>query len=374
MKIKLDAIRSHVNSYHVSPNAEVEEIKYFTDPKNRDDLEDKAAQLIILTCKAPSMGISTKTSQYNSVKKVLLNRTYHRYFLCADARNPPHCFGLVTTTMAQTHQLVSNVADESFVGLSFYLVEPNITTSKMGKYLPVLTCEDDALIPLKPEDSSVDKASHIELPSGLEETYYFELKNRKIKMSRIKSPHDVSCTGVQCDRQKKKGECICIQFAPGFPLVYTFDIKFDVDPKVMNGETTHVSTFRSFRTTEVFFRNFTEYSSTTTFDRERHMQQKRRHQMSRMVEYINNNGGWKLIGWCKKGELAIEGEVERVESSDVKLHLSYVYPSNTKIFEDEEFKKLRIYDDFNEVPTLTSDSRDPSTETLMEDSGSLVED
>ena len=160
----------------------------------------------------------------------------------------------------------------------------------------------------------------------------------------------MSCTGLQCDRQKKKGECICIQFAPGFPLVYSFDVVFEVDPKVMNGETMHVATFRSKRTTNIFFRNFSEYSSTTTLDREKHMQQKRRRQMREMVVYINSHGGWKIIGWCKKGEVSVEGEAEKVENNDVNLNLSYLYPSNEEIFEHEEFKKLQIYDDFNEIP------------------------
>lgn len=279
MKFNRAAIRSYVNSFHVSDNIELEEIKYFTDPKNKTKLQDKAAQLIILSCKSPTPGGTIVSSKFNSTKKMLLNRAYHRYFLCADAKNPPHCFALVTQTMSQTHQLLSNVVDESFIGLSFYLVEPNVTTSKQGKYLPVLTCEDDCLIPLKSECSSIQKASHIELPSSTEETFYFVLNNKKIELSRIKTPHDVSCTGLQCDRQKKKGECICIQFAPGFPLVYSFDVVFEVDPKVMNGETMHVATFRSKRTTNIFFRNFSEYSSTTTLDHEKHMQQKRRRQM-----------------------------------------------------------------------------------------------
>ena len=350
MKFSCGAIRDHVNTYHIGDKVMLQDIKYFTDIKNRNDLEDKAVQLIILSCKAPGLSPNTaKTSMYNSNKKILLNKAYHRFFLCADAKNPPHCFALITTSMSQTHQLLANHVDESFLGVSFYLLEPNISTSKMGRYLPVFTCEDNTLLPLNPSDSSLDKLSRIELPSGTDETFYFLLDNQKIDVSRIRSPTDVSCTGLQCDRQKKKGECVCIQYGPGFPLVYSFDICFEVDPKAMNGETAHVSTFRSYRTTGVFFRNFAEYSSTTTIERELYMQKKRRKQMHMMVGYINNNGGWKIIGWCKKGEVKVEGETEKVENNDVNLNLSYVYPCREKIFETQEFQDLQIYDDFNEM-------------------------
>lgn len=358
MKFSRDKIRNYVNSLHINDDVDIVEVKYFNDPKNKKALEDKAVQLIVLAAKTPGTAVLSRPSQYNSNKKfAAYNKNYHRYFLCADASNPPHCFGLVTNTMSQTHQLLCNSVDESFLGQSFYLVEPNISTAKMGKYLPVLSCEDSTLIPLKAEESSLDKRSDIEIPTGTEETFYFVLRNKPIAVSRIKAPHDVSCTGFQCDRQKKKGECVCIQFAPGFPLVYSFDIEFDVDPKVMNGETKHVSNFRSFRTTQVFFRNFLEYSSTTTFDRERNMQRKRRQQMSQMVEFVNANGGWTIVGWCKKGEVSIEGENEKVENNDVNLNLSYVYPTNRSVFNDENFKALQIYDDFNELsPATTGDS------------------
>lgn len=363
MRFNKDNIRPYINSFHISDDTDIVEVKYFNDPKNKTKLEDKGIQLIILAAKTPGTTVLSRPSVYNSNKKVAAyNKSYHRYFLCADASNPPHCFALVTNTMSQTHQLLCNTFDESFVGLSYYLIEPNISTSKMGKYLPVLTCEDDTLIPLRPSKSSLAKPSPIELPSGTEETFYFKLEEQKIAMSRIKTPHDVSCTGHQCDRQKKKGECVCIQFAPGFPLVYSFDIKFNVDPKVMNGETSHVSTFRSFRTTEVFFRNFVEYSSTTTFDRERNMLQKRRKQMKEMVEYINNNGGWTLIGWCKKGQVSVDGETEKVENNEVNLNLSYVYPTNLAIFEDRQYCELQIYDDFSETNVNNGGNNEDSNE------------
>jgi len=306
MKLNKESIRTYINSSHISNNVDIVDVKYFNEPKNKNKLEDKGIHLIVLAAKSPGTTILSRPSTYNSNKKVAAyNKTYHRYFLCADASNPPHCFALVTNNMSQTHQLLCSTVDESIMGLHYYLLEPNVSTSRMGKYLPVLNCEDDTLIPLQPSKCKLTKRSPIEVPSGSDETYYFKLENIKITMSRIKAPHDVSCTGFQCDRQKKKGECVCIQFAGGFPLVYSFDIEFDVDPKVMNGETSHVSSFRSFRTTEVFFRNFVEYSSTTTYEREKIMLQKRRKQMKQMVNYINENQGWTIIGWCKRGQVSV---------------------------------------------------------------------
>ena len=133
---------------------------------------------------------------------------------------------------------------------------------------------------------------------------------------------------------------------PGSPLVYAFDVEFDCDPKLFQGSKSYtVQGFRSFCTTTIFFKDFVEYSSTSTFEREKQKQKFRRPQMKNIVEYINDHGGWKIIGWCRKGKRSVEGESEKLENTEVNLNLSYLYPSNPDLHSDDEFLKLQIKTD-----------------------------
>ena len=68
--------------------------------------------------------------------------------------------------------------------------------------------------------------------------------------------------------------------------------------------------------------------------------------MRDIVNFVNTNGGWKLVGWAKKGELAdAANESETVENNEVTFHLTYVFPQNQNIVHSEDFQALLIADD-----------------------------
>ncbi|CAJ1964655.1 unnamed protein product [Cylindrotheca closterium] len=85
-----------------------------------------------------------------------------------------------------------------------------------------------------------------------------------------------------------------------------------------------------------------------------------------MISYINDNGGWKIIGWCKRGLLSIKGETDKVENRNVNLRLTSVYPQNVGILDDENFKKLLIREDF-EIPDSALTNLSPNPETTEDD-------
>ena len=353
--IQLDDIRMDVNVDHLHPQIEIKDIKFFANQDNKNDLEDKGLALLILQC-MPGESTSMKSPYGQQQKKTRTSfasgKPYHRWFLCADLANPPHCFAVITDNLSQTNRLLIHNLDDTYMGRSFYLVEPTTTRDKQGNYLHLLHCEDTALLPLKWNVSALAKPARIDLPPTAEETFYFVLENQQINLLRIRAPSDPSCTGFQCDRQKKKGECLCLNLIPGSPLVYSFDVEFEVDPRLFGGSRTHViQGFRSYRTTAMFFKNFPEFSNSTNADKERSAQQDRRKFMKRIARYVNDHGGWKIIGWCRKGKISVEGESERVENTQVNLNLSYVYPSNFAIFSDPEFLALQIRND--DAPTTT---------------------
>ena len=62
-----------------------------------------------------------------------------------------------------------------------------------------------------------------------------------------------------------------------------------------------------------------------------------------VVSYINNNGGFTVIGWYKKGsinDISTEESDDQVESSEMGYHVVSITPTNKTILEKEEYKKL----------------------------------
>ena len=61
--------------------------------------------------------------------------------------------------------------------------------------------------------------------------------------------------------------------------------------------------------------------------------------------HINDNGGFTVIGWYKKGsinDISTEESDNQVESSEMGYHIVSITPTNKTILENEEYKKLRF--------------------------------
>ena len=53
-----------------------------------------------------------------------------------------------------------------------------------------------------------------------------------------------------------------------------------------------------------------------------------------VVEYINTNGGFTVIGWYKRGEIndvSNDDSQNEVESSEIGYHIVYIFPTNRAI-------------------------------------------
>ena len=351
----------------------VKRMKFFTNKDNKPKFENKCLSGVILHVKAPTQGAAKTQSTYNQNKKVRVpgqgGKNYHRWFLVGDLKNPPHTYAIVTHSHKQTWDFLHHVHDEPFVGMPFYLIEPGLSTSRVGDYLHVVDYTKEKMIPLKTDCRVLKKPAGIQLPNSSEETFYFVLENQQIQITKMGFSFD-TCCGYQCDRQKCKDECVCAFGAIGNPFVYELDVLYPVDKEQFKVDH-HVTTLSSFRTTNIFFHNISEYSQATTKEKEEKYLYRRRSQVRRLCQYINDNGGFRLVGWVKKGLLQIDGEIERVESKDVNLHLSFMYPQNEKILEDETFKSLQIREDFEssdeELPNLLPGSQEQSDDSDSDD-------
>jgi len=243
--------------------------------------------------------------------------------------------------MGETNRLLQNTFFDSFLGMPFYLVEPELTKSHQSNYTHILACEEEELLPLK-WGVKTARPTPIILPPTTNEIFFFILDAEKIKLHRSRVVLNPCCRGYQCDRQKKAPECLCIHRSALSPITYEFDVEIHVDPKDFMGQSTQVCKFRSYRTTSVFFRKFVETSGQSLIPNEKKSQRERRDQIEAITEYINHRCGWTVVGWCKRGEITVEGEQEKVENNDVTLHLTYLFPTDDLIIEEPDFQELQI--------------------------------
>lgn len=388
----LSNVESNVN-LHVSNKFKLKPVKFFTKKKNLNRFENKGICGIVLNCTSPNTNTKSITNSLNQYKKQKTSyyqpKSYHRWFLCADAMNPPHTFVIVTLTFQQTAEFLKHVHEDStFMGMPFYIVEPNLSTSRVGDYLQVLEYNGQPMIPLKHNTKFLKKPSPVDLPRGGDQTFFFVLEGVQLTLTRMKYNTN-TCTGYQCDRHWGKDGCVCCHSSMGNALVYEFDFEIPVNKEQFNA-TMHVATLKSFKTMSVFFRNLIEYTHETTPGKEEMFLLRRRSQVRRLLDFINENGGWKVIGWCKRGLLTFEGEAGKVENTNVNLNLTSVQPQEEKILQESLFKGIQIRVDFDllddELPNLSQEiesasSDDDSTSTSNsklsdkeEDEGQDMED
>ncbi len=61
-----------------------------------------------------------------------------------------------------------------------------------------------------------------------------------------------------------------------------------------------------------------------------------------VLEYVNTNGGFTVIGWYKRGEIndiSIDDSQNVVESENIWYHVVSMYPTNKDLIKSPELKE-----------------------------------
>ncbi len=346
-------IREDVPCARIPDDYEIVPVSFLTLRINQSKLQNKVLHLKILSCTMGGVNMLSSrmtimnSSQFGARKQKLMGsstKTYNRFFLVADLASPPHCAAIMTKSITETSAILKLLYGNEFIGVDFYLLEPDLTFQTIGGSLPVLSFISKPMLPLK-EDNSISQQTKMRLPAEVGETSYFINEGIKVSFHRIHVPVDVSCGGLQCDRQKPKGECSCVHNGSATTaMVYAFDVQFPIPHDLGLGLSEYnCHKFRSLKTTGVFFEDFIDYCSRTTVEEEELNLMERRKKMAEIVDIVNRNGGWKIVGWSKRGEIAdAANEHERVENIEVTIHLTYLFPQNQEVFHLEAYKRSVI--------------------------------
>ena len=327
------------------------------------DFENTVGIIMVLSMKHSSC--SEKATQFTRMLGFGNNRkrqkaegpNFNRLFHCADLRKPCSCFAVVLESINQSRSLFGQIDHQHpIVGGIYAMVEPMPTEDRkrMGP-LPMIGTQHN-LIPLKYATKETAITAAIPeatvtstLSSG--EQSYFVLHNEVVNLNMYELRNDGTCNGIQCDKsirlESSSHYCGCMFTSVNSgSFVGQCTVRFDnpFPATVHDGSIVEVQNFRSFRTTRMFFKKFSEYSM--SYRKEEHFTTVRA-EVKKMVDYVNEKCGWTVVGWFRKGEVSdASNEAEKIDNSTVTVHISLLVPTDAEVTSTDEFKALQI-----ETPT-----------------------
>lgn len=292
-------------------------------------------------------------------KRFKIAVTWDRMYVFGDV-NRSSCFTLMLSSAQAARKLIRATMSRPIVGSLYYILEPTCTDDRrtLGT-MPILETEYP-VIPLKyftnksPLKDVLPKVSIKENISSGDQRCFVLHDVTGISLHRFTLTNEGCCMGVQCDKayklESKKGEhCGCVNHHGCLGnAVCQMDVTFpnpfpkDVDPS----PSVSVVRFRSWRLSQLFFRDLSTYivdvavagSEDGVVDN-----MSLRKSKNSIVEHVNKNGGWTIVGWFRKGEVTdASNETERLESETVKVHISLLTPTKQDLLESPELQALMI--------------------------------
>ena len=331
----------------------------------QSDRENKALAAVVLNVKYGSRtGVSSQgTYNVGTYKKQKVDAPYNRLLLMGDLLDPGFVFAIICTKAKDFDLLTQH--GKGTIGIGSIVVIPE--TKRVTKYLrdlPIVE-SDNSFLPLK--------ADKIQLPPALlhssnnieDATVYFSKNKVMIQLHTVKmETNTVSCSGRQCDRQRisteAKGNSTCgcayTERGPGMvidgSLMLHVPAEFVPQEDMMQEPTvkdTHtlgekgnectakvVENFRSWRFTNLVVRNADQVDSS------RISRVVLRNKCKSVVDYVNANGGWTVVGWYKMGTTAdasdLDKNANRTVSNFTRFHISLLRPSNFVLVKGTEYK------------------------------------
>lgn len=340
-------------------SVQYEPVSFLIERKNETHLEDKMLRLFVLNCTVgddnKKLVSQTNTGGSSKYRKVSNNHTYNRFFSMADLSNPPKCAVVLPRTIQETTVLLKPLNGAQMVGQAFLVFEPKVVANMMNGVTPILNLSNSPFLPVSSVEDSLpeDTERYITMPSTANEAHYFILKNKGINISLFKLAGDLSCHGIMCDRQKLVSKCSCLYATRRSTNVYEFHVTFPFPLNTEESDGKETVLFRSLSTSNIFFQDGLD-SHTTKRDEQQQEKKQRmiRSKVAQMVEYVNGNGGWTIVGWYMMGQIqdAAANSHEKVDNTNIQVHMSYLMPTRLAVLQKtEEFAKLQIAEsDYNQ--------------------------
>jgi hypothetical protein len=269
---------------------------------------------------------SRGSSYFNTLRLTRGNVRYDRIFTFADLNTPGKCFAIITETVAESDHLLRHLREESAVGDVVMIVEPEAPTRALNDMPVISTIEP--LIPVAMPDNM--PAVPLKTPDPGQQRYFI-LRNVPITISRV-SIVPASCKGVLCDRQQppnRFAQCGCLFTSRATAIVLQGHVTYTYVNENQHATMYTVKNFRSHRVTKLFIAPVTATTDSTPYFEAR---EEIRSIVRESIELVNEEGGWMMMGWYRRGEVqdasATQEAGSEIASSNQPIHISYLYPEN----------------------------------------------
>lgn len=275
-------------------------------------------------------------------------RAYDRMLTFADVNDPGVCFVIICTTHQQTKTLLQRCSKtQEGVGNVFIIVEPDPVECFLGDStsVPIVECPQD-FYPINNRMKNIVPQVMLAMPEA-DHTLYFAIHDEKITCKRT-TLKEAICSGIFCDRQLvnvgSTQKCGCLYMsAKGLnDYVLEMDVTFAI-PRSFNAEATvTVAHFRSWKFSSMFVPDETTWA---TLDKDLHFKILRE-SVANITEYVNDNGGWTIVGWIRSGHIRDQSSdttiPDNLASLHPKAHISYLQPTNPDITDQHDLKQHQV--------------------------------
>jgi hypothetical protein len=256
-----------------------------------------------------------------------LNPTYDHYFTFADLNTPGKCFVILSETIQKSDHLMSFSKQNVGIGNIFAIIEPDQVLKAMMSDIPLIVTSK----PLYPLVHCAIGQVPLVVPEAGKQRFFF-LRGVLIQLHKVEATK-ASCNGTLCDRQHpmmQGASCGCLHFNRTCSVVLDMTVTFETVDRNGYQHQHSVTHFRSWRTSRLFIQ-----PTAMTADNEVFLGHTReiRNVAANIKNTVNENGGWTIVGWYRKGEIvdasAGSNETDNTIASDNHpIHISYLYPTD----------------------------------------------
>ena len=278
---------------------------------------------------------------YCTAKRVKTSLTVsNRVLIFADASDKSsQVFAIILHNKTALSQLMnhSNLCNTISIGDMVMIYEPTVADRTLGGSIPILqyfTC----IVPLKTNIWHPEK--EITMSSEANNQIHFVRHSLPIELSvlQILTQNQVPCIGTTCDRQTVK--CTGCHGMPNLRKNFVFSVNVEIkNQRSYNAQTGIASfVFRSYNFTKLLLQDIDSFCRLDLQEMQTHRMPLRK-AMQKIVSHVNNNGGWTVIGWHRKGIVTVDGITE--ENTNTKGHIIRLEPTNKTLHLDNAIHQLK---------------------------------
>lgn len=330
--------------------------EFFREQHDPEENENKIVLAYVLQFVRPNQNFNSRMYTYNPTnsnnkkQKIQLGTPpkFALMLICADIMSLPNTFAIIFSSTQEyqtSFSFLTNAASVS-VGDCLGFVEPKSSTDTMGQHMNIMR-KPTVIVNIAPQECfPTNNPTKSTIP---DKTVGWCKRGLKIKITELIMEignKNIPCTGTACDRQDPTCKGCFGKATSLHPIVLECAVQVK-NCDTYDADLTYAvfQQFRSYKFSKLFFENIDAVAKLQP-DVYESMYHTIRRSVKKLIELINCNGGWTVIGWHRLGESIEKDTGEVIMSMQTKGHLVRIEPSEPNILDDDKFKKELI-----ETPT-----------------------